>query len=526
MKNRSLIIFAFILFIIPFKVNATTINISSNSNDIIEANSEFTLTVNVTDGSNMLGLLGKLSYDSSKLVLISSNGLNGFVMTTGSNILLDSINAKNGNFSIGTLKFKAKETLKPGDSTSISLTNIVISDGSNEIPVNDATKKITVAIPKSTDNSLKYIAINDKVIDNFNSNNKKYQIIVENNITTINITAQANDIKTKINGIGRKLLSIYSNIYVIESISESGIKNTYTIEVIRKDENGNKAPLSNNSKLKKLSIKGYNISFLDDNYSYDITVDNYINDIEIIAEASSNKSSVNIEKKQLVVGPNIIKIIVTAENNEQTIYTVNVTRSNETPTISIDNLTQQIVNVTTNDIKLQTTESFLKKDVLTLLKKYNKNAIIEFNNYSLILSDYDDSDDLNLELYFDTNEINNVKMMMDYREGIYFKLDTSNKSNIDCLMKTNYSSDVNLYRFDKEIKFIKLLKNKDNSIRINDMKPGIYVLTLANMNNSNIKVDNPNDLYECILSIIMFILSAIVLFISLKFFLSKVHNRH
>ncbi len=524
MKKKLFIIFTFILFIIPFRVKATTITISSNSNEIIEANSEFTLTINVTDGNNVLGLLGKLSYDSSKLVLTSSNGLNGFVMTTGSNVLLDSINAKSGNFSIGTLKFKAKETFKPGDSTNISLTNVVISDGSNEVVVNDTTKKITVATPKSTDNSLKYIAINDKTIDNFNNNTKKYQTVVENNITTVNITAQANDSKTKINGTGRKMLSLYSNIYIIESISESGAKSTYTIEIIRKDENGNKAPLSNNSKLKNLSVKGYNISFSDNNYSYDITVANYINDLEIIAEASSDKSHVNIEKKQLEVGQNVIKIIVTAENNEQTVYTVNVTRSNEIPTISIDNLIQ-LANVTTNDVKLQINEPILKKSELSLLKKYNKNAIIEFDNYSLILSDYDDNNDLNLELYFDTEEIQNAKSIMDYREGIYFKLDTNNKTNIDCLMKTNYSSNVNLYRFDKEVKFIKLLENNDNSVRINDMKSGIYVLTLANMNSNYISVNNTNNLYECILSIIMFILCVIVSLISLKYFLSKKRNK-
>lgn len=100
--------------------------------------------------------------------------------------------------------------------------------------------------------------------------------------------------------------------------AENGEKNTYRIFVTR----GSKPDTT----LKSLKLDNGEIKFSPDILDYNLTVDYSINNLLVEAIPNDEKANVKIEKDDLVVGENKVKIIVTNENAES-IYTLLVTRA-------------------------------------------------------------------------------------------------------------------------------------------------------------------------------------------------------
>jgi hypothetical protein len=319
-----------ILFIISLglffnitKVKAADFSTSISGVSSINANSEFTVTINVT-GTNIIGLTLNLNYDTSKLTLITGSGVDPYNLTIGSSFVIDSIGGKSGTFGVATLTFQAKSTFTPGTATTISVNNITGTDNNNDLIGSGSSKTITVNVPKNSNNNLSNLTLNNKTITNFNQNTTAYTEVVENNVTSININATASDSKATVAGTGNKTLNIYDNIYYVVVTAENGSKKTYSINIIRKDENNRTKALSSNNNLTTLNIKDYEIAFNPDVLEYEINVKSNVNNIEINATADDTaKIKINNIKK-LKAGTNIIDIIVTAENKDTKTYKINV----------------------------------------------------------------------------------------------------------------------------------------------------------------------------------------------------------
>lgn len=167
---------------------------------------------------------------------------------------------------------------------------------------------------------------NGMIIPDFAKNTLSYTSEVENNITEIEINANAEDSKASVEGTGLKNLVVGNNIFEIKVTAENGTQKIYTLEVERKE-----APvfLSNNSNLSDISISNgvINPDFDKDTLSYTLEVGNDVTEIEINANPEDSKATVEGPGlKNLVVGNNIFEIKVTAEDGTEKIYTLTIKR--------------------------------------------------------------------------------------------------------------------------------------------------------------------------------------------------------
>ncbi len=118
MKKVYIILLSFFLFITYVKADSVVMTL--NGPEQIDLGDTFDVDLTLS-GSNIWGFIGKLTYDDSKLELTEYSGYNNFDITVGTRIVADSDTAHNNSFKIATLKFKAKDNFKSGQSTTITI---------------------------------------------------------------------------------------------------------------------------------------------------------------------------------------------------------------------------------------------------------------------------------------------------------------------------------------------------------------------------------------------------------------------
>lgn len=320
MKKYLKIALVILLFSITTNVKAFSTTLSGDRQ--INENATFTITVGVKDASNLWGFRAPINYDSSKLTLVSSTGLNGFGVAVGSSFVADNSSGVNGIKSVATLTFKATSNFKVNESTIISLGSAEGSDGESTITGSGSSITISIAAPKNSNNNLASLNIAGYNID-FSKDKTSYQLTVEYDVTSIAISASAEDSKANISGIGTKELNLYSNAFNIVVTAENGSRKTYTIEVIRKDIDGNIKELATDNTLSSITIADYNINFNPEIMEYTILLTDAVMP-EINAIANDSNATVTINNSESIkTGNNIIEISVIAENGAEQIYKIN-----------------------------------------------------------------------------------------------------------------------------------------------------------------------------------------------------------
>lgn len=320
MKKYLKIALVILLFSITTNVKAFSTTLSGDRQ--INENATFTITVGVNDASNLWGFRAPINYDSSKLTLVSSTGLNGFGVAVGSSFVADNSSGVNGSKSVATLTFKATSNFKVNESTTISLGSAEGSDGESTITGSGSSITISIAAPKNSNNNLASLNIAGYNID-FSKDKTSYQLTVEYDVTSIAISASAEDSKANISGIGTKELNLYSNAFNIVVTAENGSRKTYTIEVIRKDIDGNIKELATDNTLSSITIADYNINFNPEIMEYTILLTDAVMP-EINAIANDSNATVTINNSESIkTGNNIIEISVIAENGAEQIYKIN-----------------------------------------------------------------------------------------------------------------------------------------------------------------------------------------------------------
>ncbi len=124
----------------------------SGNNNFYDEPLVLTLTINNLDGftgvcQGLCGLEARLSYDKTKIE-VTPAALNDFTLISGGKIVLyKTSGAKNGT-GLMTLTIK-NLTLEEGESTTISLTDILATDNDKDIPTADTTKTIKYIDPSA-----------------------------------------------------------------------------------------------------------------------------------------------------------------------------------------------------------------------------------------------------------------------------------------------------------------------------------------------------------------------------------------
>lgn len=320
MKKYLKILLVVILFSITTNVKAFSTYLSGDKE--INENATFTVTVGVNDASNLWGFRAPINYDSSKLTLVSSTGLNGFGVAVGSSFVADNSSGINGSKSVATLTFKATSNFKVNESTTISLGSAEGSDGEQTITGSGSSITISIAAPKNSNNNLSNLSIDGYDID-FASNKTSYQLTVEYEVNQINIKASTEDSTARVSGTGTKDLNLYTNTFNIVVTAENGSRKTYTIEVIRKDIDGNIKELATDNTLSSITITDYNINFNPEILEYTILLNEaVIPEVNVLATDANATVTVN-NPDSIKTGNNVIEISVIAENGAEQIYKIN-----------------------------------------------------------------------------------------------------------------------------------------------------------------------------------------------------------
>ena len=356
-----------------FGLSKYSLNIGSPESAKKGSNITLTFTANninsITNGFS--GYSGTVTYDVSKLEFVSAtNSITGWQIYTSkkSNGVVTFLgyddnppnNTKKTDSEIFKLVFKVSNTA-PAGNTNITVDKIKGSTSTGDSLVADSiTKSIKIIdneVVKSGDANLSSLSVNSYgLTPSFNSNQTSYSLSVPNDVTSLNISAIANDPKSKVSITGNNNLSIGKNNILIEVQAENGTKKIYTIEVTRaqksstnintkpstndnnnnnnnnknNNNNNNNKTKSSNNRLKSITgIPG--LTFNPDKTSYEINVPFETTNLDISALPEDVKAKVQISNSKisnLEVGKvNTITISVTAENSSVRIYTINVKRS-------------------------------------------------------------------------------------------------------------------------------------------------------------------------------------------------------
>ena len=498
-KVKWLIFLVFLL--IPFKVRAANFNTSLGSNQVINAGDQFTVTLSVSNAANLMGVVGTLGYDSSKLSFVSGSGINGYTVTVGTNVVADSTVGNSGSFGFATLTFRATGNFGVGQSTNITFSNITGSDGNSDVSGTSSSVTVTVAIPKSSNNNLSALTVNNSLVSGFNSSTRAYSLTVNNNISSISIGASAADSKSSISGIGSYALNVYNNTFYITVTAENGSKSVYTLNVIRKDSNGLSAPLSTNNLLGALGIEGYDIGFDPNKLDYSLSVENNISSVKITANAQDSKSKVEIEGNinDLQIGDNNIKVIVTAENGDRKTYKIVIKRKEEGPTTTLGELIKVIDSTTAKQVNVDIKDenTIITSEMISTIKKNSKNITVNYYKGDTVIykwelngNNFGDISSMDLGISFDTKNKDKIASLTNYADNLYLNFAYSGELPSETYVSVNVSdkysdgSIVNLYYYDEESGEITLVSNnlevKNGYLKFNIKHCSEYILSMSN----------------------------------------------
>lgn len=213
------------------------------------------------------------------------------------------------------------------------LINIIVIAESNE--KNTYTLKVIRQDNRSTNDNLSNIVLSlGELSPKFSKDVLNYTVEVPNNASSLTITASLEDKKAEfVSGYGSRTvdLKLGENIILIQTQAEKGNTKTYTIKVNRNYK-------GDNNYLKSITLSSGTLNFDKDIFEYKINVDYNTKELLISAIAEEKTSTVEVVgNKELVVGENIYKIKVLAENKSERIYTIIVNRLEEGKTLLNNN---------------------------------------------------------------------------------------------------------------------------------------------------------------------------------------------
>ncbi len=387
MKKKIIIFIALIVVLLPVNVKALTGNINLSCDKIkLNPNEETTCYVKGNINEEVSGIDATLVLgDNLTLSSITKDSIwdSGDVGTDSNKIVLVTSNNPKGNFNVVTFKVKAGS--KSNIDTKISLSGVKLSNTTDFTETDFTVDDVSIRIP-STVNTLSSLTVSGTTF-NFNENTTSYELEVDSDKVTISATRK--DTNSVVSGdTGSKNLKYGLNTFYVKVTSESGSVKTYTLKITRPDNRSKENYMLSfkfgnydldfskdktnydlivNNKITRIascygemnddtilcidaenlkysdkaniniSINGKNLNDLfdedkielkcnDDETSCEVYFEN--NKIGMV-EYKDDKEFGYVILNDLKVGNNQLKVIVTAENEEERTYILNINRKNE-----------------------------------------------------------------------------------------------------------------------------------------------------------------------------------------------------
>ena len=327
LKKRILCVIISIIFVLLIapKSNAASMVISF-SNSSAKVGDTITATVTAK------GATGKVNLSVEGNATLSENSIN----VDGSASTSVKINGE-GDVKVTATAADMKETSSNKKFTGSTAGKIKVSKNDNK------------ATNKSNNANLSNLGIKPNDFKGFKISTTSYNVSVPNDVENITIYATAQDKKATITGAGAQKLNVGKNELNVIVTAEDGTTKTYTINVTREEgKNGaTENTTSNNttnsvvsqdnknseSDLKKLSIKGYNLtpSFSPNVYEYKVNVTENVSSLDIETEKANDNVSIDIAgNENFVEGENTITLLVYNEETKQnSTYQIIVNKTNK-----------------------------------------------------------------------------------------------------------------------------------------------------------------------------------------------------
>lgn len=401
MKKKIIIFIALIGVLLPVNVKALTGSINLSCDKIkLNPNEETTCYVKGNIDEEVSGIDATLVLgDNLTLSSITKDSIwdSGDVGTDSNKIVLVTSNNPKGSFNVVTFKVKAGS--KSNIDTKISLSSVKLSNATDFTETDFTVDDVSIRIP-STVNTLSSLTVSGTTF-NFNENTTSYELEVDSDKVTINATRK--DTNSVVSGdTGSKNLKYGLNTFYVKVTSESGSVKTYTLKITRLDNRSKENYILNfkfsnydldfsknktnydlivNNKITRIAscygemnddtilcIDAENLKYSDKANINILINDKNLNDlfdeekIELkcnddetscevyfennkigMVEYKDDKKSGYVILDDLKVGNNELKVIVTAENEEERTYILNINRKNEEGKI-IDKTEEEITS--------------------------------------------------------------------------------------------------------------------------------------------------------------------------------------
>ena len=268
MKKRIYVIITFIMMILPFYVSAEStgsVNISCSPSTIKSGETtSCTITGKADSDVSSISMGIKLSENLEAVEFKPNSTWLGDDISNGKiDIYTNSGDPVKSEFTIGTLKIKAKDGVIAKDE-SLTLTSNVFYHDRAEYKIPDATTSIRIP---SNNNSLSSIKVNDDG-KFFDENKTSFDLTIKSE--TVNIVVTTKDSKAKVKGNGQQKLNYGKNTLKIEVTAEDGSKKVYTLNINRPDSR------SKENYLLDFGFLNHDIKFDKNKTEYELIVENNI----------------------------------------------------------------------------------------------------------------------------------------------------------------------------------------------------------------------------------------------------------
>jgi hypothetical protein len=428
----SIIALLIMLNVAVVRAGSFTTALSSTKTSVSSVGEQFTLTFAVRNSTGLSAITASLHYDALKLEIVSSSAESGFALTVGNNkFVVDHTELKTGNFNIAKITFKTKADFQYGQSTSI-LWNPIGSDGNEDFSGTGSGVTIKMTQPKSDNSYLSSLSINQGSL-NFDKTKTSYTVIVDHATTSVVLSASAEDGRSSISGTGTKKLEVYSNVYNIVVTAENGSKRTYSINVVRRDADGNAGALSTNNNLSEINIQGCPLSFSVNELEYRCEVDNLTLKVDVSAKTEDENATFLISNiAELSIGDNSITISVTSESGAIKVYTVVINRSKLAANVDIASVKDVLLSSSIEEVAIKVPEDgIVSDDILQTVKQSKKKLLVRgYDEHGSLLYEWiidgKQASSLNsiyAKLMVMTDLEKSLDELTNYAKGIYLDFD-------------------------------------------------------------------------------------------------------
>lgn len=293
-----------------------------------------TITVSFRAGGGILGGEGALTYDSSLLTLTGCSQVVGgdWVVEFGSRFVFydnSMVNPIQSSTTIFTATFTVNANVAPGTPVSVTVSNALLSDGTNEFSVGSPSWSAVIAPSLSDNCDLSALTVSSGISPAFNPSVTSYSASVPFATSSVSVNAQAADSKAKVSVSNPQLTAGGTTEIRVTVTAENGAVKTYTVRVARAQD-PNYVP-SSNAELEGITVEGTPLALYDspEKHAYYLWLPATAESVKITGKAVDSKASVAVGEVPALTAGGVatVSVTVTAEDKTQQEYIVYIFRA-------------------------------------------------------------------------------------------------------------------------------------------------------------------------------------------------------